>query len=142
MSPELIDPGSFGSESRPTKELDCYALGMVIYEVLSGQMPFAPFATPTVIYKVLNGQRPERPEGDEGRLFTTAIWEVLELCWKHQPDKRTGAKEVLECLEGTPPRPSSDVEETVYSDTDEQSDATASDSGAFSPFRLRPQDHL
>ena len=36
MSPELLDPERFGipgSEGRPTRESDCYALGMVIYEV-------------------------------------------------------------------------------------------------------------
>ena len=34
MSPELLMPEQFGfSETRPTKQSDCYALGMVIYEV-------------------------------------------------------------------------------------------------------------
>jgi hypothetical protein len=37
MSPELLDPELFGvpeSEGdRPTRQSDCYALGMVIYEV-------------------------------------------------------------------------------------------------------------
>ena len=33
MSPELLDPSRFGSDGRPTPESDCYALGMVIYEV-------------------------------------------------------------------------------------------------------------
>ena len=33
MSPELLDPPRFGSNGRPTRESDCYALGMVIYEV-------------------------------------------------------------------------------------------------------------
>ena len=33
-SPELLDPERFGSEGdRPTRGSDCYALGMVIYEV-------------------------------------------------------------------------------------------------------------
>ena len=35
MSPELLDPPRFGSNGRPTRESDCYALGMVIYEVSS-----------------------------------------------------------------------------------------------------------
>jgi len=33
MAPELLDPPRFGSDGRPTRESDCYALGMVIYEV-------------------------------------------------------------------------------------------------------------
>lgn len=34
MSPELLDPERFGaSDDRPTKKSDCYALGMVVYEV-------------------------------------------------------------------------------------------------------------
>ena len=40
MSPELLDPESFGlKKSRLTKESDCYALGMMVYEVLSGRVP-------------------------------------------------------------------------------------------------------
>ena len=34
MSPELLDPDRFGiTDYRPTKQSDCYAFGMVIYEV-------------------------------------------------------------------------------------------------------------
>ena len=37
MSPELLDPERFGmpgsGDNRPTRQSDCYALGMVIYEV-------------------------------------------------------------------------------------------------------------
>ena len=34
MSPELLDPDRFGiADCRPTKQSDCYALGMVVYEV-------------------------------------------------------------------------------------------------------------
>jgi serine/threonine protein kinase len=44
MSPELLDPEMFGipqSEGdRPTRQSDCYALGMVIYEVHIRASPF------------------------------------------------------------------------------------------------------
>ena len=37
MSPEILDPERFGipksEDNRPTRQSDCYALGMVIYEV-------------------------------------------------------------------------------------------------------------
>ena len=138
MSPELLHPEDFGlKKSRPTKESDCYALGMVVYEVLSGRTPFAPAKAIVVISKVLEGHRPERPHGEQGKLFTDAIWEVLGLCWKHEPSDRPSARVVLQHLEGTPSplRPFSDVDEVVETDTD-QSDATASDSGILSLFRL------
>jgi len=44
VSPELLHPERFGmpeSEgNRPTRQSDCYALGMVIYEVCIGLMKF------------------------------------------------------------------------------------------------------
>lgn len=67
MSPELIDPDRFGfRDGRPTKESDCYALGMVVYEVLSGQAPFAQFREFAVVRNVLEGGRPVRPQGAKG----------------------------------------------------------------------------
>jgi serine/threonine protein kinase len=69
MSPELLDPDQFGFEdSRPTKESDCYALGMVIYEVLSGQAPFTPYKDFIVMRKVTEGERPERPRRGGGHV--------------------------------------------------------------------------
>ena len=143
MSPELLDPERFGlTESRPTRESDCYALGMVIYEVLSGQTPFAPSTAPVVIWKVLGGQRPGRPEGDGGAQFTDDLWGTLEHCWMCQPNERTSAKAVLECLQGTPPLLRPDVGGIAEPDTDDQSFVTAHDSSVFSRFRLRSQTHL
>ena len=144
MSPELIYPESCGLKGiRPTKESDRYALGMVIYKVLSGQTPFAPWRPPIVIQKVLNCERPGRPRGEGGALFTDDIWEMLELCWKHRPDQRASTKAVLQCLEGisslqwSPP----DMDEVVEADADGWSDATASDSGMFSVSSNVPQAH-
>ena len=145
MSPELLDPELFGlKKSQPTKESDCYALGMLIYEVLSGQTPFAPSKLPAVIRMVLDGQRPERPQGEEGKLFTDAVWRVLQLCWKQKPKERINAKTVLSRLEETPSssRPSHSMDGIVETDTEEESDAAAGDPGVFSPFRGRPRAHL
>lgn len=77
-SPELLDPEKFGlKESRPTEASDCYALGMVIYEVISGQKPFASWEGPVVIRKVLDGKRPgdlEEKEGNCSRMVYGGYW--------------------------------------------------------------------
>jgi hypothetical protein len=137
MSPELLDPGIFGlKKRRSTKESDCYALWMVIYEVLSGQTPFSPSKAPVVMRKVLNGERPERPQGNNVKYFTDGIWRVMQFCWKSLPRDRIRAKDVLLGLEGNPAlsRLSSDVDEDMETDRDDQSDITTSDAGTFSPF--------
>ena len=94
MGPELIAPQRFGLEkSRPTKSSDCYALGMVIYETISGHLPFHKHTDLTVFTKVLEGERPPR-----GVRFTGGLWEMLELCWTPQSDSRPSIEDVLQCL--------------------------------------------
>ena len=76
MSPELIYPEQFGlEESSPTKLSDCYALGMVIYEIITGNVPFHEQAAPAVSVKVTKGERPTR-----GAKFTDSLWVVVEWC--------------------------------------------------------------
>jgi serine/threonine protein kinase len=94
MSPELLE-GSY-----LTKEADCYALGMVIYEVLSGQVPFSRSPSFQLFAAILKGKRPVRPQGSEGILFTDEMWEVLEHCWEQKPGDRLSAEGIFLCLKG------------------------------------------
>ena len=133
MSPELLDPERFNLEgSHPTKESDCYALGMVVYEVLSGQTPFAPSKVPVV----LEGRHPRRPQGAKGRLFTDALWEVLGLCWKVQPSERASAKAVFQALGGNLSlvQLASDADEDMEIHSDSLSNIRAEDSRMFPHF--------
>lgn len=94
MSPELVEPQKFGFEkSRRTTSSDCYALGMVIYETISGNLPFHEHAELTVCMKVVAGERPIRVAG-----FPRRLWKMLEWCWMPHPDKRPNIEDVLECL--------------------------------------------
>jgi len=103
MSPELLDPDRFGpKDGRPTKESDSYALGMVIYEVLSGEFPFASYREYVVMRKVIEGERPERPQGAEGEWFTDYLWHTLQLCWAQEPKGRPTIEAILECLGPVP----------------------------------------
>ena len=109
-SPELFYPEEFGlTECRPTESSDCYALGMVVYEVLSGKVPFYCYRDLVVVAKVLDGERPRRPRGLGGGWFRDDIWNLLQGCWMPEPDHRPRVEVVLQCLEaataGTLPSP-------------------------------------
>ena len=102
MGPELLDPAKFGlEESRTTESSDCYALGTVVYEVLSRRVPFDERTRYAVVSRVLEGGRPERPEGTNGRWFTDAVWSVLEGFWKPEPSSRPPVDSVFRCLDET-----------------------------------------
>ena len=127
MSPERFDPEQFGlRDGRPTKPSDCYALGMVIYETITGNLPFHKHADFAVIRKVLQGERPPRGAG-----LTKYLWGMLEQCWAPQPNNRPSIEVVLQCLETVsalqePPSPG--VDEETDEDSDE-SDSTTDSSG-------------
>ena len=95
MGPELIAPDQFGFEkSRPTKASDCYALGMVVYETVSGELPFHNDKDISIFWKVVKGERPRR-----GAKFTDRLWDMLKWCWAAHPDDRPSIEDVLHCLE-------------------------------------------
>ena len=100
MSPELLYPEHFGfTDSKPTKQSDYYALGMVILEVLSGKTPFGHLRDILVTGRVIGGERPTRPEGS---WFTDDLWEILERSWSPRPKDRPTVEAILERLECVP----------------------------------------
>ena len=99
MSPELLDPERFGCKNaRHTTESDCYAFGMVILEVLTGQAPFPYCNSLVVMRKIIEGEYPDRPQGPEAVWFTDDLWETLERCWSPNPRLRPAVEDVLESL--------------------------------------------
>lgn len=130
MSPELIDPDQFGFQNcRRTKESDCYALGMVVLEVLTGQAPFPRYTGLTVMKRVVDGERPGRPQGARAAWFTDSLWETLEQCWSPRPKDRPTVGAVLGCLERVStawqPLPP-DADDDTHTSTDDESHSTVS----------------
>lgn len=141
MSPERLDPNRFGlKDNRPTKESDCYALGMVIYEVLSGEIPYPLCNKLVVVQKILGGERPTRPQGAQGARFAAGLWEMLELCWKPQSTDRPSLDTVIRCLQDVaqPQRPP-DVDGDVKEDIGGQSGAAERNSSAFWFLLFHPE---
>ena len=127
MSPELIDPERFGlDKSRPTTASDCYALGMVIYETISGKLPFHKDTDYTVSLKVVGGKRPSR-----GAKFSDNLWRILEQCWVSCSNDRPSIEDILQCLgaasgSSEPHASGSDGEIEMDSDDWDSSDGASS----------------
>lgn len=95
MSPELVNPRPDSDDSRPTTKSDCYSLGMVILEVLSGRPPFTNLNDSVIAQKVIAGECPESPDG---AWYTEDLWRTLKCCWSRWPKNRPEAIVVLNCL--------------------------------------------
>ena len=124
MSPERIAPEQFGFKNgHPTIPSDCYALGMVIYETISGNLPFHKYTDFQVYMKIVKGEQPHR-----GVKFTEDLWKMLEQCWKIQPGNRPSIEDVLQCLEtdSKSPEPPLEANEEI-----EDGDALGSTNGVL-----------
>ena len=114
MSPELLDSPP-DSDGRPTRESDCYALGMVIYEVRWLQPPRGSLLYPSqvltglrqfyhlhgyykIVSAIIRGKRPEKPLDAESLGLSGALWGLLQSCWSESSSTRPTAQRLLDYL--------------------------------------------
>ena len=96
MAPELLLPEKFGLDKGvPSKEADVYALGMTVYQVLTGRWPYYPRREAEVTCAVIFGERPPKPENAERIGMTEAVWNLLKECWSEDRTVRPTITEVL-----------------------------------------------
>lgn len=81
MAPEYIRTG------KPDPRSDLFAVGVMLYESLSGRKPFSGDTTPTVLYKIVN-EAPEPIEIGHLQGISPAIRSVLDRALTKNPDER------------------------------------------------------
>ncbi|KAF9789234.1 kinase-like domain-containing protein [Thelephora terrestris] len=96
MAPELLAPPKFGLDKGvPSKEADIYALGMTVYQVLTGKWPFFPKKELEIILPIISGVRPIKPENAEAIGMTEDIWNLLQETWREDRTKRPDISKIL-----------------------------------------------
>ena len=81
MAPEYIRTG------KPDPRSDLFAVGVMLYEALSGRKPFSGDTTPTILYKIVN-EPPEPIDMDALQGISPATRSVLERALVKDPDLR------------------------------------------------------
>ena len=99
MAPEQYYPEKFGLRTRRvSKQADIYAFGMVIYEVLTGRLPFGAegYRSAEIMLRVIEGKRPREPEKAEDIGFGGGTWELVQQCWHQDREERPTVEKVSE----------------------------------------------
>ncbi|KAJ6487044.1 kinase-like domain-containing protein, partial [Mycena sanguinolenta] len=89
QAPELLDEGHNNLQS------DIFAFACVAYELLTGNLPFQGLHTNAVRKAVLAGSRPS-PTASCANY--PALWDLIQDCWREQPEMRPTAAQVVERL--------------------------------------------
>jgi len=145
MSPEQIDAGDIGPRA------DLYALGLVLYEMLSGSAPFESASPRELLNKQCTEAAPPLPEDVRAGLPKGVERLLLQLLEKRPEDRPSSAAEVLEALEpfataGVPasaapgPKPAGTVPPISVAAAEEAAaaDANASAPSGAKPVRAKP----
>ncbi|OCH86489.1 kinase-like protein [Obba rivulosa] len=100
-APEIMDPETFGLErARSSKQADIYAFSMVMWEVFTGQIPFADLPRDaTIMHKVLQGCRPKRPSEAAGLGLSDTVWDIMQRGWHADHRERPAITRVQEQLD-------------------------------------------
>lgn len=88
MAPEYIRSG------KPDPRSDLFAIGVMLYESLSGRKPFSGDTTPTILYKIVN-EPPEPIDLSQLQGISPAIRSVLDRSLDKDPDSRFQTAEDL-----------------------------------------------
>ena len=91
-----MPPESFSEGPEPSKEVDMYAFGIVVYGVVTGPHPFGQRWSAWLPLPTTVGAGPDRPNDPVAVGFGQGTWEFVEKCWDGDLQRRPTAREALE----------------------------------------------
>ncbi|XXG45662.1 hypothetical protein AAC387_Pa02g0688 [Persea americana] len=91
MAPELL---TVGKSNMVTEKVDVYSFGIVMWELLTGEEPYAGMRSEEIIAGILRGDlRPEIPN------WCDPLWRsLMERCWSSNPNLRPSFSEIAKEL--------------------------------------------
>eukprot|EP00268_Persea_americana_P042145 TRINITY_DN42145_c0_g2_i1.p1 TRINITY_DN42145_c0_g2~~TRINITY_DN42145_c0_g2_i1.p1 ORF type:complete len:191 (+),score=41.14 TRINITY_DN42145_c0_g2_i1:453-1025(+) len=91
MAPELL---TVGKSNMVTEKVDVYSFGIVMWELLTGEEPYAGMRSEEIIAGILRGDlRPEIPN------WCDPLWRsLMERCWSSDPNLRPSFSEIAKEL--------------------------------------------
>ncbi|TDL15452.1 kinase-like protein [Rickenella mellea] len=113
MASELLNPGGYSlndvdvgdrtlvneDAAVQTKKTDVWAFGMVVYELLTGNIPFANLSEMQVIFRVAAGKIPRVPQNTENLPAPRpSLWNLYQNCCETNADYRPEMAEIVKDL--------------------------------------------
>ncbi|KAH9057640.1 hypothetical protein EDB87DRAFT_1746990 [Lactarius vividus] len=102
LAPELMTQSNYVPTTRNT---DVWSFGMLCVEIFTDNVPFNLIPNEAFIPLVIrDGTLPTRPEGDiTTKGLTDAMWDLMNQCWRREPESRPKMPEIRETIQNMLP---------------------------------------
>jgi len=101
LAPEMIAPER---TTPPTEDADIWSFGLLCLEVFTRAEPYPSYPDIFVPVLLIKGVIPEHP-GATARGLSPKMWELMQFCWKINPEERPQMSAIHHALRGMlPPR--------------------------------------
>lgn len=109
QAPKWQAPECFARHAQYTDKSDIYSYGVILWEIFTGQRPYAQIADEKFIGYLLSGQRETIPAH-----VPEPIAKLIDDCWQTDPLKRPALPQIIKAVEAYQPRPPSPSPEERY----------------------------